>query len=442
MKGSTIKTLAAFLLALLVVIGLGAFFWPTTSQQIPTFRLTPTRVSQTTNTAIPPSPTGVSNQGSTPIPSATLMAIAPKVETVMATIVITATPNEPKASETPTPQPNNGPVVHTVKAGDNMFRLSVNYGVSLSALAAANRLRTDAVLKVGQTLVIPSTTNAPPNKPATTPSVSPNATATKSADITTTLATPVSQVNGLPIASFVVLPAAAKNNIRQIYAKGQALGNNANVFAKVGDSTIEPPHFLDRFDSGPYVLGPYAYLQPVISYYAGSFARPSLAVKRGLSGWGLFDALWADREKCLSDEGPLACELRLNKPSVAFIRIGSNDGSDPATFDKMMRKAVEYCIEQGVIPLIGTKADRFQDPDGGRNRVLRQLTAEYNLPLWDFDLVAQTIPDRGLENDNVHLTTYWLHDYSLSGALYRGHGAHSITALIALDQVWKALNER
>ena len=194
MKGSTIKTLAAFLLALLVVIGLGAFFWPTTSQQIPTFRLTPTRVSQTTNTAIPPSPTGVSNQGSTPIPSATLMAIAPKVETVMATIVITATPNEQKASETPTPLPNNGPIVHTVKAGDNMFRLSINYGVSLSALAAANRLRTDAVLKVGQTLVIPSTTNAPPAKPVTTPSVSPNATATKSADITTTLATPVSQV--------------------------------------------------------------------------------------------------------------------------------------------------------------------------------------------------------------------------------------------------------
>lgn len=327
-----------------------------------------------------------------------------------------------------------------------MFRISVNYGVSLNALAAANRLRTDAVLKVGQTLVIPGSTASPATpKPTSTPSPPPQATATKGANNTPNASaaavTPVSQVNGVPVAGFVIIPSAVKTNIRNIYARGQGLGNHPNVFVKVGDSIIEPPHFLDRFDSGPYTLGPYAYLQPTINYYLGSFARPSMAVKRGMSAWALFDPLWADHDKCLSNEGPLACELRLNKPSVAFIRIGSNDGSDPATFGKMMRKVLDYCVEQGVIPIIGTKADRFQDPDGGRNRMLRQLAAEYSLPLWDFDLVAQTIPNNGLEADNVHLNIYWLHDYSLSGATYRGHGAHSITALIALDQVWKTLSD-
>ena len=63
------------------------------------------------------------------------------------------------------------------------------------------------------------------------------------------------------------------------------------------------------------------------------------------------------------------------------------------------------------------------------------------MPLWDFDLLAQTIPGRGLDADGVHLTTFYAHDYTSPVAFQRGHGVHNLTALIALDAVWREIRE-
>jgi hypothetical protein len=98
---------------------------------------------------------------------------------------------------------------------------------------------------------------------------------------------------------------------------------------------------------------------------------------------------------------------------------------------------VEYAIEQGVIPVIGTKADRFEGEDNINNIMLRQIAADYRLPLWDFDLVAATIPGRGLYIDDVHMTIYYAHDYTSPVALQRGHGVHNLTALMVLDAIRK-----
>ena len=45
---------------------------------------------------------------------------------------------------------------------------------------------------------------------------------------------------------------------------GLELGNNPRAFSKLGDSTIEHPYFLGRFDDGPYNLGSYGYLKGAI----------------------------------------------------------------------------------------------------------------------------------------------------------------------------------
>jgi hypothetical protein len=98
---------------------------------------------------------------------------------------------------------------------------------------------------------------------------------------------------------------------------------------------------------------------------------------------------------------------------------------------------VEHLIANGVIPVIGTKADRFEGPGNINNEILRQIAADFKLPLWDFDIVAGTLPGRGLDVDNVHMTLFYEHDYSSPTAFQRGHSVHNLTALLVLDTIWR-----
>jgi hypothetical protein len=224
--------------------------------------------------------------------------------------------------------------------------------------------------------------------------------------------------------------------MRLVFSHGQSLGRNPAAFAKVGDSTVENLHFLSRFDEGPYDLGDYSFLAPLIRTFNGSFARDSIAVRLGFHSWSAFDPFWADPILCEPDEGPVPCEIRIHNPSIVFIRLGVNDTSVPASFDSNMRDLVAYCLEQGVIPVLGTKADRLEGPGNTNNEILRTIAAEYEVPLWDFDRVAGTLPDRGLGPDGVHMTSFYSHDYNDPAAFRTGHGVHNLTALLMLDTLW------
>ncbi|MCB0032822.1 MAG: hypothetical protein KDE51_02290, partial [Anaerolineales bacterium] len=135
------------------------------------------------------------------------------------------------------------------------------------------------------------------------------------------------------------MPPPVLANTQNIVAQGQALGRNPRAFAVIGDSTVEQPHFLTRFEAGngPYNLGDYAYLQRTIDYFAGSFGRDSTAVRIGLHSWTAFDPLWADKTRCAPNEGSVPCELRLHNPAVVLIRLGSNDVGVPQLYEDNMR---------------------------------------------------------------------------------------------------------
>ncbi|MCZ7670381.1 MAG: hypothetical protein M5U34_26095 [Chloroflexi bacterium] len=45
-----------------------------------------------------------------------------------------------------------------------------------------------------------------------------------------------------------------------------------------------------------------------------------------------------------------------------------------------MKQVVETSIANGVIPVLVTKADRFEGPDNINNNILRELAAEFNVP--------------------------------------------------------------
>ena len=219
-------------------------------------------------------------------------------------------------------------------------------------------------------------------------------------------------VNGIPASEIVIMSDAVRDNVRQIFLRGQQIGRNPQAFSKLGDSVTLTDHYLTRFDSGHYNLGPYTYLQPAIDYYNGSFARYGVASRIGLHAWSIFDPLWANKEWCLPDEHMVACEIRLNNPSVLLIKIGSNDSGAVSAFEKNLRLLLEYSVDNGVIPILATKADRFEGTDDRNNRVIRELAQEYVIPLWDYDRVAGTMPRRGLGGDDVHMTMGDADDYT------------------------------
>lgn len=370
------------------------------------------------------------------------------------------------SSPTPISAISSMSVIHTVQPGENLYRIALRYGVSASKLAEINGITDPALITAGQHLTIPLGTRPDPATATPTPTITPlpptptstpdplaaTSTPAPPGDAPTPIgpptipptpaATPIppDNVNGVAISTFVVMPPAVQDNMRKIFAAGQALGRNAHAFSKLGDSTIENPHFLARFDSEPYNLANYIYLQSVIDYYRGSFGRQGVAVRRGLHSWSAMNPTWADETQCLPDEGPVACEIRLNNPSLLLIRLGSNDAGVPETFRQSMQAVIDYCLQNGVIPILGTKADRFEGPDNINNNILRELAAKNAVPLWDFDLVAPTMPNAGIDPaDGTHMTFFFAHDYTLPEAWTRGHAVHNLTALIMLDEVWKVL---
>jgi len=244
---------------------------------------------------------------------------------------------------------------------------------------------------------------------------------------------PIYTVNRLPIETFIVMPDAVKQRVQEIYAKGRILGRNPRAFSKLGDSTILWPHLLAVFDTKKFNLGGYAYLAPSVDFFAGSFSRDGAATRKAFHSWSAFDPMWADKSVCQPNEAPLACELRLNNPGVVIIRLGANDSGSIKLFDQDLSKIITFCVESGVIPVIGTKPDRFEGPDNVFNEQMRKIAAEYNVPLWDYDLVAETVPGRGLDEDKVHMYPASSHDYTLPKTFESGDAMHSLTALMMLD---------
>jgi hypothetical protein len=361
---------------------------------------------------------------------------------------------------TPTPIPVPAVVIHIVRSGETLNGIARQYGVNANDLIALNGIGDPSLVIIGQSLIIPAQTSvetptprptlifdSPPITPTVTQSPTPTPTRTPDnpnfdAGIIDVPIPPMpdmpESINDVPIESIIVLPDAVRRNVRAIYLNGQAQGRNPRAFSKIGDSVIENPHFLTRFDSplDTYNLGNYDYLQAGIDHYRGSHGRQGVAVRRGMHAWTVVDPLWADPAQCEPNETVIACEFRLHNPSVVFIRLGSNDRGALESFTSGMAQIVEFSIVSGVIPVLITKADR-REGNNINNEMMRRIASEYSVPLIDFDLVSATLPGRGLDQDGIHLKSFFAHDYTSPIALQRGHGVHNLMALMMLDAIWR-----
>jgi LysM repeat protein len=86
---------------------------------------------------------------------------------------------EPGGASSPTPTPavhQDAPAhsaVYVVKSGDNLTKIARNHGTTISAIRAANALKTDRIV-VGQKLKLPDSTEASSTRQETSPVATPS----------------------------------------------------------------------------------------------------------------------------------------------------------------------------------------------------------------------------------------------------------------------------
>ncbi len=238
---------------------------------------------------------------------------------------------------------------------------------------------------------------------------------------------------------YSVIPDVSPRAI-EIYKKGIAMGNDPYRFSKIGDCQNISTYFLAALeDPDLYSLGEeYAYLQEAIDWFFGSYSRESLAVAGGLNVAAVLSPFHADVEKCKPNENSLACEVRIYNPSIVIVSLEENWGSRTAeTYEEHLRTIVEYLIGEGVLPILATKADNVEG-DYSINKSIVKIAEEYELPVWNFWLAVQPLPNHGLESDGFHLTLagpYFDSEWHMES----GWTIRNLTALQALDAVWRAV---
>jgi hypothetical protein len=221
--------------------------------------------------------------------------------------------------------------------------------------------------------------------------------------------------------------------IIDLYSQGLEQGNDPHTFSKVGDCQNIPEAFLGIYDlPGRYRLSENnAHLQETIDYFSGSFGRDSIAVDAGFNFPAIFSPLRADPELCTPVETPLICELRIHNPSIVIISLEIwYKGRTVENYEGYLRQAVEYAIEQKVIPILATKADNVEG-NHRFNLATARVAYDYDVPLWNFWLAVQPLPNHGMDaerDDGFHISV-------------DGWNMRSSTALQTLDAILRALNQ-
>ncbi|MEP7293648.1 MAG: SH3 domain-containing protein [Chloroflexota bacterium] len=239
---------------------------------------------------------------------------------------------------------------------------------------------------------------------------------------------------------------------RQIYVTGQAAGNQRNVFTKVGDSLTDSSYFFRAYGSGGYSLRDYGSLLPMIQFFAGGSALGGNPFISGSisahASWGSVSALdpgSADPGRCNAGETPVACEMRVVKPAVALIMIGTNDAPayPPDQYGARLRQIVELCIQNNVVPVLSTLPPRAQFNDNiiGYNQVITAMAQSYGIPLTDLYSALAGLPSQGYGPDGVHLSippggVAAAYDFTSANLQY-GTTMRNLTALQIMDAVWR-----
>lgn len=253
---------------------------------------------------------------------------------------------------------------------------------------------------------------------------------------------PVVPVPMVPVPPF---DEATLAHVRMVRARGMTQGNRADVFVKIGDSITESQSFLSDIGSGWFELGENTSLDATVRFFSArtitggrnSFDRQSLCAT---AGWTAANALEGN-------PSALQRELTAARPAYAVVMYGTNDidRSDLATWRANMSRILDTIEQNGTVAAISTIPDRL---DGARPRALvaawnngvRELAFTRHLPLVDYWLALQPLPNKGLSDDGIHPSVYESNGDPQSGALNAeglrfGYNMRNLVTLQALERL-------
>lgn len=225
--------------------------------------------------------------------------------------------------------------------------------------------------------------------------------------------------------SWPVLPTVS-DEMRSVYQRGLEAGNDPHAFSILGDCLSLPEEFLGVYENDRAAVEDLPeHLQETVRNFSGSFDRYSPAVKIGTTTGALLWGEWNDNEEnlCTPNETPLDCELRVHRPSIVFIHIGTHWETRNYQY---LTVIVETILKHGAVPVVVTKADN-RELDERVNEDYAALAVEFDLPLWNFWATVRDLPDNGLAPDSP---------WELSE---EASEIHRLSGLEALDAVWRGV---
>lgn len=275
------------------------------------------------------------------------------------------------------------------------------------------------------------------NPTPTTPAVTPTGTV----GAPPPAGTPSRAAPSLYTGTFSNIPGSA----RQIFLRGQQMGREPLAFSKIGDSETSEAHFLQIIPKGEYNLGQYTHLLPVLVQMQESLGRVSEAAHPGFSVHTMLDALWSDPDVCQPGETPLACEFRIHNPAFAIIMVRTWNID---MFAGDMEKLIQYCIEQGVVPIVSTLPHQTPPPwadEVPQNEIIRNLANKYQVPLWDLNVTTERLGFRGVCDEcGDHLTlppefkvAYFMSPYMDYGATRRNLEALEVLHAMMFNVIYQ-----
>ncbi len=272
---------------------------------------------------------------------------------------------------------------------------------------------------------VPTETETATLQPGVTPSSTPPATPTLAPDAWM---------------SMPVVPQGVSRRMIEVYQRGLERGRDPERFSKFGDCQNVNPYFLTMFETGDYRLGDYAYLQPTIDQFAGSWARDSFAVKGGFNVASVQTLYWTDPANCGANTSPMACEINQFNPSIVVISFEVWWEKPASDYELRMHSLVDFILSQDVVPILATKADNYEGDDSV-NAAIARVAYEYGLPLWNFWAASYPLEGHGVTEDGFHLTGFGARSYFDDP--FRMQWAwpwRNLTALQAIDAVYRGLN--
>jgi GDSL-like lipase/acylhydrolase family protein len=249
-------------------------------------------------------------------------------------------------------------------------------------------------------------------------------------------------------------------HLEKIANRGEQLGNQPGVVAKIGDSITASPSFLQALACWPPRLGEWSELRGTLGFFgrtsvprgseeaqcpvSNSYSRLGVAA---VGGWRAADAL-LPRESFPECQGlpAVSCELQLLHPSVALIMFGTNDLEEMTAvqFRLDLARVVRLVSSAGAIPVISTIPPRARWPFSQRverfNAEIASLAENRVLPLWNYwrQMAELGVPRGGLSRDGVHPSALCppctAIDFRPVG-LRQGYALRNLGALRVLDRL-------